>query len=177
MSEVKTRGSFLPSEVAKTKIEKTIKRIFRLNPTIKLPKVSNQTECSNPKKSLIKELDIEFLVGLDTPYSDLSNLGKNSSKLCISHILGIQNIKKLIGSQEIKLIKRRIRKGFINGVDKSHLLKPMAPSIVDAEMKRRFSSIKLPDFKKSLKLSDSKTQNKSTNSLQIKDTLKPTQSK
>ena len=39
MSEIKVRGSFLPSEVAKSKIEKITKRVFKRNPTIKLPKV------------------------------------------------------------------------------------------------------------------------------------------
>ena len=177
MSEIKVRGSFLPSEVAKSKIEKITKRVFKRNPTIKLPKVSSQTEFSNPKKSLIKKLDIEFVIGLDTPYSDISYLSKNSSKLCISHILGAQNIKKLIGNQETNLIKRRIRNGFIKGIEKSHLIKPMVPSIVDAGMKKRFSSLNLQDFKKNLNISDTKKLNKTNKFSQSKDPFKSTQDK
>ena len=94
MSKIIFRQSLLASDIAKAKIEKTIKRTFKLNPTLKLPKMSNSISYLDPKKALIKELDIELLVELNDPVFNKKRMNNSSSKICMSHILGFKNIKE-----------------------------------------------------------------------------------
>ena len=43
MSKIRSRQSLLASDIARARIEKTVKRTFKLNPTLKLPKMSNRS--------------------------------------------------------------------------------------------------------------------------------------
>ena len=154
MSKIIFRQSLLASDIAKAKIEKTIKRTFKLNPTLKLPKMSNSISYLDPKKALIKELDIELLVELNDPVFNKKRMNNSSSKICMSHILGFKNIKELIGPEEIKIIKRKIRTKIVIGNEKSYLRKPAAPSIVDADMNRRISVMSTQEIKRKNKVNN-----------------------
>ena len=161
MSKIRSRQSLLASDIARARIEKTVKRTFKLNPTLKLPKMSNSINYNDPRKAFIKELDIELVVELNDPIYNKRKLNNSSSKICMSHILGFKNIKELVGSEEIKIIKRKIRTKIVIGNIKSHLKKPAAPSIVDADMNRRISMMSTQDLKSKIKINNAKDINKS----------------
>jgi hypothetical protein len=148
---MKSREGLLLSDIVKTRIDKIITRSFKVNPTLKLSKNSEQ-KCLQPKKLLMKEFDLEQVTSLERRNYFPKQINKKSSKLYMSHILGMKNIKDLVGVKEIIGLKTRPQKNWMMVNDADCLIKPPSTIVQDFEIKKRCSVVLLPQVKTSLKI-------------------------
>ena len=108
------------TDIVKKRVKKITQKTFQLFPIEKTNlKTKEKVSQSNPKLSLIKVFDKDQIIMSD--YIKSFQKPKHSSKIYMSYILGMKNIKEIVGEAKLIEYKHKIRTNYIKPFEKRHI--------------------------------------------------------
>ena len=108
------------TDIVKQRVSKITKKVFKIFPNDKLNvKTKEKLTQSNPTFKFIKEFDKDQILVSD--YIKSFQKPKRSSKIYMSHILGMKNIKEIVGEAKLIEYRHKIRMSYMKSKEKSLL--------------------------------------------------------
>lgn len=140
---MRNQNRFLISEIVKSRVDKIVSRTFKKIPEAKFPsKIKQDNTPYDPKELFLKVFDKDHIILEESLIHDSNYHQKRSSKIFMSHIMGIKNIEEMMGKKQLINYKIKIRKiSVCQSSEKLNSLKPDSFMKIESKEQRRFSSL------------------------------------